>query len=75
MLKEVKIMSSKFMKVYICDYCGKIEAPRLAFCGLGDVFKTAPKDWMHVCNMDLCSTCGRNFVKLMGGNDNESVSE
>lgn len=68
-------MSTKFMKVYICDYCGKIEAPRLAYSGLGDVFKTEPKDWTHVCKMDLCPTCGENFTKAMEGKNNERISE
>ena len=68
-------MSTKIMKVYICDYCGKIEAPRLAYCGLGDVFKTRPDGWERKCKMDLCSTCAENFTKAMEGKNNESVSE
>lgn len=68
-------MSTKIMKVYICDYCGKIEAPRLAYCGLGDVFKTKPDGWEHICKMDLCFTCAVNFTKAMEGKNNESISE
>ena len=67
-------MSTKFMKVYICDYCGKIKKPRVAFDGF-DLFKMAPKHWIHTCKMDLCPTCGENFTKAMEGKNNESISE
>lgn len=67
-------MSTKIMKVYICDYCGKIEAPEYHY-GFGDVIKCAPNKWIHKCKMDLCSTCGENFTKAMEGKTNERVSE
>lgn len=67
-------MSTKIMKVYVCDYCGKIEPPEYHY-GFGDVIKTAPHKWIHKCKMDLCPTCGNNFAKVMEGKTNESVSE
>lgn len=67
-------MSTKIMKVYICDYCGKIEPPQVV-CGFAGVYKTKPEGWKHICKMDLCSTCAENFTKAMEGKNNESVSE
>lgn len=67
-------MSTKIMKVYICDYCGKIESPEY-YCGLGDVIKTKPHGWIRKCKMDLCANCGENFTKAMEGKTNESISE
>ena len=62
-------MSTKFMKVYICDYCGKMEPQRI-FCDYGDIIKLSPSKWKHICKMDLCSTCAVNFTKAMEGKNN-----
>lgn len=67
-------MSTKRMKVYICDYCEKIEAPKVV-AYYGDVFTTKPDGWISKCRMDLCPTCGSNFRKVMEGKSDESVSE
>ena len=60
-------MSTKFMKVYVCDYCGKVAPREIHYCGLGDVIRTTPDGWMRKCKMDLCPTCGSNFANFMEG--------
>ena len=68
-------MSTKFMKVYICDYCHKLAPRETAYCGIGDIIKVAPKGWKRFGSMDLCPTCAANFKNAMEGNSNESISE
>ena len=49
--------------IYICDLCGKIALPRLAYCGDGDAVKGPPENWVGLRDYILCKTCVESLTK------------
>lgn len=63
----------KLKWVYICDFCGKVALPELAYCGAGDAVKRVPSGWIFNRQGHLCKECSDAMAKALMDTRKEDV--